>query len=43
MHVQDTLEEKQIEALVDQHENLLTDDVSTVLEFLLHNHGQVSL
>ena len=31
-NVQDVLEEKHIEALVDQHTNLLTDDVPTVLE-----------
>ena len=41
-HVQDALEEKCIEALVDQHTNLLTDDVPTVLEYLLYSYGQVS-
>ena len=40
--VQDALEEKQIEALVDQHTKLPTDDVPTMLEWLLHNYGQVS-
>ena len=41
-HVQDALEEKQIEALVDQHTNLRTDDVPTVLEYLLYNYVQVN-
>ena len=41
-NVQDALEEKYIEALVDQHTNLLTDDVPTVLEWLFYDHGKVS-
>ena len=34
-HVQDALEEKYIDALVDQHTTLLTDDVPTVPEYLI--------
>ena len=41
-HVQDALEGKHIETLIDQHTNLLTDDVPSVLEYLLHSHGQGS-
>ena len=41
-HVQDALEEKHIEALVDQHTNLLTDDAPKVLECLFYNYGKVS-
>ena len=41
-HVQHTLEEKYIEALVDQHANLLTDDVPAMLECLFCNFGKVS-
>ena len=40
-HVQRALEEKFIEALVDQHTNLLKDDVPTVLEHLFYDHGEV--
>ena len=38
-HVQDALEEKCIEARVDQCTNLLTDDVTTGMEYFLYNYG----
>ena len=41
-HAQGTLEEKHIEALVDQYANLLTDDVPTVLECLFCNYLKAS-
>ena len=41
-HVQYALDEKHIEALVDQYANLPTDDVHAVLEYLFYNHGKFS-
>ena len=42
-HVQDTLEHKHTEALVKEHTNLISDDISTVLDYLFNNYGKVSL
>ena len=40
-HIQEALEEKYIEALVDEHTNLLTGDVPTILTYLFYNYGKV--
>ena len=40
--VQDALKDKYMEALVNENTNLISDDVSTVLEFLCHNYGKIS-
>ena len=41
-HVQDALEDKCTEAIVDEHTNLLNDDVPTVMKYLFYNYGKVS-
>ena len=40
-HIQDALEDKYIEPLVDEHTNLLTDDIPTIMNYLLYNYGKV--
>ena len=40
-HIQDALEEKYIEALVDEYTNLLTGDIPTILTYLFYNYGKV--
>ena len=40
-HIQDALEDKHIESLVDEYTNLISDDVPTVLEYLFYNYGKV--
>ena len=42
-HIQDAIEDKYTEALVDEFTNLLSDDVPTVLEYLFYNYGKVSM
>jgi hypothetical protein len=39
--MQDAIEDKFIEVLVDEHTNLLTDNVLTVLEYLFYNYRKV--
>jgi len=40
-HIQDAIEDKYIELLVDQYTNLLTGDVPSILEYLSYNYGKV--
>ena len=40
-HIQDAIEDKYIESLVDEYTNLLDGDVSTILEYLFYNYGKV--
>ena len=40
-HIQDALEDKHIEALVDQCTNLLTGHAPTMLDYLSYNYGKV--
>ena len=40
-HIQDAIEDKYIEALVDEHTNLLTGNVPAILEYLDYNYGKV--
>ena len=40
-HIQDAVEEKYIEALVNEYTNLLDDDVPTILQYLFYNYGKV--
>ena len=42
-HIQDAIEDKYTEALVDEFTNLFSDDVPTVLEYLFYNYGKVSM
>jgi len=40
-HIQDAIEDRYIESLVDEYTNLFTDDVPTVMEYLFYNYGRV--
>ena len=40
-HIQDAIEDKYLESLVDEYTNLLTGDVPTILEYLFYNYGKV--
>ena len=40
-YIQDTVEDKYIESLVNEYTNLLTGDVPTILEYLFYNYGKV--
>ena len=40
-HIQDAIEDKYIEPLVDEHTNLLTDDIPTIMNYLVYNYGKV--
>ena len=40
-HMQDAIEEKYIEALVNEYTNLLDGDVPTILQHLFYNYGKV--
>jgi len=40
-HIQDTVEDKYIESLVDEYTNLLTGDVPSILDYLFYNYGKV--
>ena len=40
-HIQDAIEEKYIEALVNEYTNLLDGDVPTILQYLFYNYGKV--
>ena len=39
--MQDAIEEKYLESLVDEHTNLLTGDVPEILKYLFYNYGKV--
>ena len=41
-HIQDELEDKCIENMIDEYTNLISDDIPTVLDYLLENFGKVS-
>ena len=41
-HTQDALEDKYTEALVDEHTNLFSDNIPTVMQCLFYNYGKVS-
>ena len=41
-HMQDSMEDKHTEALVDECTNLLSDDMPAVLTYLFYNHGKAS-
>ena len=40
-HIQNVIEEKYIEHLLDDDSGLIEDDVPTVLDYLLSNYGKV--
>ena len=40
-HIQDAIEDKYIESLLDEYTNLLTGDVPTILEYLFYNYRKV--
>ena len=40
-HIQDAVEDKYIESLVDEYTNLLTGDVPLILDYLFYNYGKV--
>ena len=40
-YIQDVIEDKYIESLVDQYTNLLIGDVPSILEYLSYNYGKV--
>ena len=40
-YIQDAIEDKHIESLVDEHTNLVTGEIPVVLECLFHNYGAV--
>ena len=40
-HIQEAIEDRYIEALVDEYTNLLRDDVPTVISYLDYNYGKV--
>jgi len=40
-HIQDAIEEKYVESLVDKYTNLISGDISTVLDYLFYNYGKV--
>ena len=39
-YIQDSMEDKYTEALVNEHMNLLSEDISIVLTYLLYNYGK---
>ena len=39
--MQDAIEDKYIEPLVDKHTNLLTNNILRIIKYLLHNYGKV--
>ena len=41
-HIQDALEDKYIDTIVDEHANIISDDIPTVLDYLLENFVKVS-
>ena len=41
-HVHDALEEKYIEALIDDYTNLIMSDIPTILKYLFTNYGKVT-
>ena len=40
-HIQDAVEDKYIESLVDEYTNLLIGDVPLILDYLFYNYGKV--
>ena len=40
-HIQEAIEDKYIESLVDEYMNLLTDDIPTIMKYLFYNYGKV--
>ena len=40
-HIQEAIEDKYIASLVDEYTNLLSDDISTVMQYLFYNYGKV--
>ena len=40
-HIQDVIEEKYIESLVNEYANLISGDIPAVLEYLFCNYGKV--
>ena len=40
-HIQEVIEDKYIESLVDEYTNLLTDDIPTTMKYLFCNYGKV--
>ena len=42
-YTQDIIENKYIEALVDEFINLLSNDILTILEYLVYNYKKVHL
>ena len=40
-HIQDAIEDKYIESLVDEHTNLLIGDVLAILKYLSYNYEKV--
>ena len=40
-HIQDAIEEKYIELLVDEYTNLISADIPAVLQYLFYNYGKV--
>ena len=40
-HIQDAIEDKYVESLVDDYTNLLTDDVPMIMQYLFYNYGKV--
>ena len=41
-HIQDTLEDKYMEAIVDKYTNLINDNILIVLDYLFYNYGKFS-
>ena len=42
-HIQDTINDKYIESLVDEYTNLLNRDVPAILQYLFYNYSKVRL
>lgn len=40
-HIQDAIEEKYLESLIDEYTNLISGDIPTVLDYLFYNYGKV--
>ena len=40
-HIQDAIEDKFIELLVDEYMNLLTSNIPTILDYLFYNYSKV--
>ena len=40
-HIQEAIEDKYINSLVDEYTNLLTQDVPTIMQYLFYNYGKV--